>query len=499
MNLDANNETNNERNILYKLLSTLSNREWSEFEKFVESPYFNQGRNYGSIMKILRKHKPEFNSPELRKESLYKKLYPGKQYKESVMYSTFSRLYSIAEEFIVQIEMRNDNFIDRERLRLAALRTRGINTKAVSQISRMEKDLKNRKIYMEEFYHIKEFSKEIGFFYYQNNMRDKISGPVIEILKYSIYWHFVEFSIYLSSLYSQKNFHKSDYRKSIVSKLEGCLDKGKMLDIVKKHDPDNFKILYLHYLDIEASHTPYKDEPYHQMKELTFKSLDVMAKDYKNYFLNSLAKHCSMRFVAGDSKFKREAFEIRKKTVEEDLLSFNSDGNIRASEFRSTFIDALNMYEVDWAEKFATSYLPRLNPTIQEDIECYCKARIAYERRDYDKAIVYAGKVNINQILFKLDMKNLIAKIYYDTDSVEPLISALNSYYQIIHNADKTAEAITKRHAGFVKYLRKLCRVKFENKDKDDLKLLRRQIERENVTSGSWLIKKIDELQKGVK
>ncbi len=496
MNLDGNIESNNERNTLFKLLSTFSDLEWSEFEKFVASPYFNQGRNYGSLMKILRKHRPQFTSTVLKKEILYKKLYPGKQYKESVMYSTFSRLYAIAEEFIVQLEMRDHIFTDRERLKLAALRTRGINTRAVSQISKMEKNLKSRKICMEEFYHLKEFSKELGFYYYQNNMRDKIPGPVIEILKYSIYWHFVEFSIYLSSLYSQKNFHKTDYKKSIVSKLDGCFDKNKMLDIVKKHDPDSFTILYLHYLDIEASHTPYKDEPYYQMKELTFKSTDIMAKDYKNYFLNSLAKHCSMRFVAGDNKFKREAFEIRKKTVEEDLLSFNSDGNIRASEFRSTFIDALNMNEVDWAEKFATEYLPRLNPTIQQDIDSYCKARIAYERRDYDKAIVFAGKVNINQILFKLDMKNLTAKIYYDTESVEPLISALNSYYQLIHNTDKTAETIIKRHEGFVKYLRKLSRVKFDNKDKDDLELMRKRIDKENVTSRTWLMKKIGELEK---
>ena len=499
MNLDNNIDTNTERNTLFKLLSTFDETEWTEFEKFVASPFFNNGRNYSHLMRTLRKYHPDFSSPDLRKESLYKALFPGKDYKESVMYSTFSRLYAIAEEFIVQIEMRNDIFIDRERLKLAAMRARGINTRALSQISKMEKHLNSKKISMEEFYHVKEYYKEVGFYYYQNNMRDKIPEPIYKILKNSIYWHIVEFSIYLSSLYSQKNFHKNDYKKSIASKLDSCIDKGKMLDIIRKHDPDNYTILSLHNLDIAASLTPYKDEPYYQMKELTFKSIDTMAKDYKTYFLNSLAKHCSTRFVAGASKFKREAFEIRKKTVEEELLSFNSDGNIRASEFRSTFIDALNVNEIDWAEQFAIKYLTRLNPSVQEDIDNYCKARIAYERHDYDKAIVFAGRVNINQILFKLDMKNLTAKIYFDTDSVEPLISALNSYYQLIHNTDNTAETIVKRHAGFVKYLRTLSRVKFDNKDKDDLHLLRKRIDKENVTSKSWLIKKIDELDKSFK
>ncbi len=81
MNLDSNNTDSAERNILYKLLATFSDDEWKEFEKFVASPYFNKGRNFGSIMKLLRKHRPEFSSKELFKENLYKKLYPGKEYK----------------------------------------------------------------------------------------------------------------------------------------------------------------------------------------------------------------------------------------------------------------------------------------------------------------------------------------------------------------------------------------------------------------------------------
>jgi hypothetical protein len=344
------------------------------------------------------------------------------------------------------------------------------------------------------YFHEKEYSKEVAYYYYENNRRDKLTEPVYDILKNSLYWHIVESSLFLTSLISQKNFHKSDFKKSLVSRLYSCIDRKKLLEIVKNHDSDNFPFICLHHLDLTSVEAPFKDEPYFQMKELTFKSLNSMAKDDKNYFLNSLARLCTLRFVAGDTRYKKEAFEIRKKTVEEDLFSFNNDGNIRASEFRSTFIEALNVNELDWAETFADKYIPRLNQRIRKDIDNYCNARIAYERHDYDKAIQSASNVNINQIFFKLDMKNLVAKIYYDTDSAEPLISVLNSYYQLIHNSEQQDENIIKRHAGFVKYLRKLSSIKFENKGKDELAFIKKKIEKENITSKTWLIKKIMDL-----
>lgn len=494
MNLDSYSKENAERNILYKLLTTFSDEEWKEFEKFVASPYFNKGRNFGSIMKLLRKHRPEFSSKELFKQNLYRKLYPGKAYKENVMYSTFSRLYALAEEFVIQVEIGKDQFFSRERLRLAGLRSRGLNSRASSHLTKMKNRFSQELKGSTNYFHEKEFSKEVAYYYYENNRRDKLSEPVYDILKNSLYWHIVESSLFLTSLISQKNFHKSDFKKSLVSRLYSCIDRKKLLEIVKKHDSENFLFVCLHHLNLTSMEAPYKDEPYFEMKELTFKSLNSMAKDDKNYFLNSLARLCTLRFVAGDTKYKKEAFEIRKKTVEEDLFSFNNDGNIRASEFRSTFIEALNVNELDWAETFALNYISRLNQNIRKDVDNYCKARIAYERHDYDEAIQSAGNVNINQIYFKLDMKNLVAKIYYDTDSVEPLISILNSYYQLIHNSGQQDEDIIKRHAGFVKYLRKLSSVKFEHKGKDELAFIKKKIEKENVTSKTWLLKKIKDL-----
>ena len=88
-------------------------------------------------------------------------------------------------------------------------------------------------------------------------------------------------------------------------------------------------------------------------------------------------------------------------------------------------------------------------------------------------------------------MKNLISKIYFDTGSVENLISLLNTYYQLINNSKSNNENFLARHLNFVKYLRQLLNIKLTGKDDAELSILYDNIKKENVTSKSWLLKKI--------
>ncbi len=491
MNLDKKSE----KNILFQLLKTFTSEEWEGFEKFVDSPFYNKGRNYGQIMKILKKHYPDFDSKELSKENFYNKLFPGNEYKENVIYSMFSRLYSIAEEFLMINEMSKDNYISKEKYKLAMYRVKGMNAKADKLISDMQNVFDNKKKSIYDYYRQKEFQKELAYYYYANNRRDKISAPVINLLKYSIYYQLIEYFTFEISLLTQKGFSQSDFNENYVLKFIECTDMDKFFKMLKQNDKENYPVIRLHYLSSMIIKNPLNSDYYDEMKQLTFDNLDTMDIYLKKYMLNSLAMHCSNRYVGGQEKYLKEGFEIRKKTVEENLFSFNDTSSISNSEFRSTFIEALNVNEIDWAEEFAEKYLKYIKPEFREMLGFYTRARIAYERGNYSEAVNYAGKVNINQITFKLDMKNLLSKIYYDTNSTEPLISLLNSYYKLIKNSESRNDEILKRHTNFVKFLKDLLKIRLDNKKESDLKLLQTKLNRENVTAKKWLNKKIEDLK----
>ena len=128
---------------------------------------------------------------------------------------------------------------------------------------------------------------------------------------------------------------------------------------------------------------------------------------------------------------------------------------MRRSDFRSTFIEALNAKELGWAEEFAAKFISKLHPEMRNDLTLYCRARLAYESKNYNEALDNAVKVNINQITFKMDIKNLLSKVYYDTNSIEPLISLLNTYKQLVRNSASKNEGYLERHTNYVKYFLK--------------------------------------------
>lgn len=69
------------QNNLVQILRTLSMEEMKELEKFAASPYFNKGRNHLPLLKAISEYSPDYDNAEFTKESIYDKLFPGKNIK----------------------------------------------------------------------------------------------------------------------------------------------------------------------------------------------------------------------------------------------------------------------------------------------------------------------------------------------------------------------------------------------------------------------------------
>lgn len=482
-----------DNNNLIKLLRTISSDEWKEYEKFVSSPFFNEGRNYLPLLKVLRKFHPDFDSDEFSRENVYKKLFPGKEYKDSVLNSMFSRLYSISEEFLIQMALRNNKYMIREKLMISESSTRGISLKVNNLIDDNMKLLKDKTFGIFDFKNLKELQFEILNFYVGNNNREKMYDSIVDLMKFSAYNYFFDLNFYFSILYSQKNFWKGEYEGSYISRLNDNINIEDLVDLIEKEDPEHFMPIKLFYLSYMATKFPENDMYYFDLKSLFLKNAEKFDALFREIILNNLWRLGVMKMVMGKNDFKYEAFEIRKIIVDQNIFDLNTP-YMKVSDFRSTLIDALNVGELEWAENFIINFVGKLHPDYREDVSNYSNSRINYEKGNFNEALNFAGRVKINQITFKLDLKNLIAKIYYDTESTEPLFSLLNSYYQLISNSNSRNEDYLTRHKLFVKYLRNLASLKDLTDSKIELAVLRQNIEKDNVSSKSWLLKKIDNL-----
>ncbi len=481
-------------NPLIRILKTLSKEEWQEFEKFVASPYHNNGRNFLRLVKILKKFHPGFDSPKLTKGYIHSELFNSGEYKENVLNSSLSRLGTIADDYLLYATFRKNDYRLIESLRLKAFSERGLETNAIKHISNTVDLLGESKLNDDYFHALKMFKKEESMFNHGSNQRSKLYKPLSESIRCVVYSFIVEVLSLDSTVLVQKNFWHEDYHKSYTKKLINHIDFSGLMDLIRLNDTKAFPLLNILHLMNRSICNLDNDEYYFDVKKHAYEILDELDIEFRKGVFGFLSLICTMKIVAGKKDFASEGFEIRKKVMEENLYPVTSSNYMRTSEFRSTLLEAVNIGEIKWAEKFAEKFVEKIQPDIREEFVHYSKAIIAYEKKEYSLAIDHAVRVNINQIMFKLDMKNFVAKTYFETKSFEPLISHLSSYYQLVKNSNSKNNDLLNRHLNLIKHLRKLVNLVSSNKISDELDLLKIKIEKDNVTAKGWLLEKIDEL-----
>lgn len=79
-------------NIAIDLLKTLSKEETKKFDAFINSPYYNTNTAVIRLFNTIKKYAPEFTDDSLRREKLFKKVYPEKPITNSVLEIDFLSL-----------------------------------------------------------------------------------------------------------------------------------------------------------------------------------------------------------------------------------------------------------------------------------------------------------------------------------------------------------------------------------------------------------------------
>lgn len=266
-----------------------------------------------------------------------------------------------------------------------------------------------------------------------------------------------------------------------------------MLNAIKKRDPGKHAVLNSFNMLRLAMRSPENDDHYYAVRDYFYSNMDKLDVEFRKFMMNSLNVICTTKSVAGKPGFLMEAHKLRRKIYDENLYLFSVHKKLRISEFRTAFIEALALGETEWAEKYFEEYINRIQPSERLSLTNYCKARLALVRGDFDSALAYAHRVRINQITFKLDMRSLVAQVYYATGSFEPLLSYLDAYSKLLDNSRMQNEALKRSHSNFVKYLRRLVNLQLKGKDEAEAAALLGAVKEQPVTSKKWLMKRIEE------
>lgn len=469
-----------------KLISTLkalSKIEMQRLGDFVRSPYFNKLRNVAKLYELLLKFYPEFESDELLKESVFRKIYPHENFNDSKLRNLISDLMNVTQRFLMQINFERDAFNTRFHL-LNEYNKKGLFHHFELDLKKVEEILDNTKDKNEDFYYRKYILEQSKKF---NLNRSQSQAIIIDDNEQKMTDYFIIFFLvtilqkYIYMLNQKKYIYDFDFNLSFLKQV---------IDHLKENRYDNIPLIRVLYNMLMIYVDGGENYFYALKKELTGYN-NTLEKQTLVGIYSILSNYCFEKISNGESKFLNEDFELNKQSIEQDV--YIERHTIPHIYFRSVVVSALRVNEIHWASMFIEKFKPRLHEEHKENMYNICRSMIEFHKKNFNESLEYLSNVKTEDISSKLDIKSLTARIYYELGYLESLISHIDNYRHFLITNPLVSELIKNIHGPFVSSLNKLINYKL---NPDDYEFKKLKTEASNILDynlKSWLLKKIEE------
>jgi len=474
-----------DNNKLIQLLRTFTKKEWRDFGKFVESPYFNTDKQCVQLLNILKKELVRDEDRKLSKTRL-EQLFLNVVGKNTVQLNTkLSNLTRLAERFLV-IEKLESNPLSIKHLLLNNLFERGLS----SHFERIYKkdahlhDAPNKasmKLYKDKLMIEYDFLEYITLS--RRNMYQRENAQTVnETL--DIHYILTKINIF-TKLLPLKNMYEKDYDTSSFDILESLIQLPQFA---------NHPILRIYYTAFQTLRFP--SDISHFKKLCTLLENDgqhIAAPDlYRLYCL--CTNYCIEKITSGHLDFHEDMYHLYRKIEEEDL--FLLEDNVKIALLRNTVNIALSVGEDDWAEYVIEKYKDKIAPHLRKSVYQYCRALLAFQRKEYDDTISHLSQVQGINNTFDIGVKFVLMKTYYEYDKdfcygTEQMFRSFKAYikqHRVLSKSRKEA------CINFTNILTNLYRIKHEEGKANLIKIAGKIQQYDPIVEKHWLLEKWQEL-----
>jgi len=344
-----------------------------------------------------------------------------------------------------------------------------------------------------EFFERLEMLESIDLYYSSYDKRNLRNRHLIKSLLNLEYFFILQTFVYKKELISNTFYIENKVDDTLPLKISEAINFDKLIGMIEAEDPENSILQSIYFLIAKTLSDNLDDKNFNKLKELVINSLKNFDFTAGKYLLLNLQVICTVRLNAGRREYAKESYEISKMLIDGKFYE-NDDNWFRASHFRSIMKLGISLGDIDYVEQFVKHYSKRLEPNLRIPLKYFAFANIYFEKKMYNEALNSLNKAELNNSLYKIDARRLTAKIYYETDSMENLQSLLDTFSHFLKNIRTADRIIINRNKNFIKFIKKLIKLKDSKTDTYELNTLQNAIMKENVSEINWLLQKLSEI-----
>lgn len=473
---------------LVKNIETLSARERERFRLFVKSPYFNRHEKTIELLELILKAL-NATSPNLSKEKVYSKLFPGEKFNEQSLHNVMSYLKKLYYRFLSMKFVEEQDFLEPlytleaayENNQFDLLKNRG---------KQVEKNLKNNDYQNNEFFYT-QYRLNYLLGYYAAQYEDRTKSAlfqkmlnsldrfyIIEKLRNSC--HLTANMIMLNTNY---DFHFLD---ELLAYIQG--------NIQDFEDDLSIIMYYTILMSLREENNP---EYYKKLIDILTNNVSGLSSEEQGDLYSFANNYCIRQINNGDSNYQRELFQLYEQGLKTGLILDN--GILSEWNYKNITSLACSLKEFEWAENFIQSYKDKLNAPRRENAYNYNLAHLYYNKKMYSEALSVLLLVQFTDVKYHLNTTFLLLRTYFalkDTEAVLSLIETFRIY--VIRNQKMTLE-LKRGYTNFLKFAKQLVLLKHhastypKNKLREKLDNLKTKIEStKNLINRYWLLEECE-------
>jgi hypothetical protein len=480
--------------LLIQILRTFTKDEINKFEEFLRSPFYNKKPNAVKFFSVLKKHAPDYGDDNVRKENVWKQLYPGKNFNGGVLKNLILDLTKLSEKFIEIMQFEN-SFPENKLIYLDALSKRRIHSKFILEHKSLLKKFERSKFYQNYYSDIQRLEiKKLNHYSLHTNFDSEITSELDTISDYYVSDVIVKLSNYYTEIAGRSIAVNKSGGKGVFELIFG---NGDLNEILKKSvaltDKD-LSILQLYYRKYLAFAFPENTDNYFNFKNALLKYSGLFSREEKSTLYIHLADALNLRPSSKDSNRLLEFLELYKLRIDEDVFT-ELDGTMNIYSYTNIIKMAVRFSDHKLIKFVRDNFFELLLPEFKENMKYYTDAHYYYSTGNFEKALQSSLKLKLDHFAFKFDIKDLLTMIYYELGDYEGFMYHFDSYKHFLKKNKSVSAKYRKWYGMFNVCVHRLLKIKM-NFDEYELNKLEQDVHDGKTGSKDWFMERINKLRK---
>ncbi|HRE41891.1 MAG TPA: hypothetical protein PLG90_11215 [Ignavibacteria bacterium] len=421
-------------NISIQILRSFSKNDLKDFEDFINSTYHNSNKKITILFGVIKNSFKAQNDNLLERESLFKKLYAGKEFNNQILKNLFSEFHKLIRQYLA-IKHIDRNLPQQNLFFINELLERNALQIAERYINEELAKLDDKEIRSETHFEDKlNLLNAIDLI--QVNYDSFAKKPEIFISRgnYLILIFFIKlFEDLNDNLLIAENF-KSEADVNPLMNFLKFIDLNGYIEFIQNRYPEISDLISIYYT-MYLSRVDKEDEShFYKMKELIYKNVERLNDHTKYNFWIFLQNAVYSNYGLKNIKFNKELFEINKFFLKFNLYDSIFKGYIPGMAYINIVTNANIAEEYEWAEGFITEYAEKIEPATRENFVNIAKVMIYFSLKKYDEALEANSKIKTESITEKINIRFYNLMIYFELGHFDSAVNELETLRKYINS-----------------------------------------------------------------